>query len=47
MEKVLNNKEVSEENLLEQKRIIKSLIGLLNREEDEKYLLEVEKRNLE
>lgn len=47
LEEVLNNKDNSEENLIKHKQMIMQLIGFVNREEDEKYLMEVEKRNLE
>lgn len=33
--------------MIKHKQIITELIGFVNREEDEKYLMEVEKRNLE
>jgi hypothetical protein len=45
--KVVENKDVSEENLIKHKILIKELIGTVNREEDAKYLMSLEKRNFE
>jgi hypothetical protein len=45
--KVVENKDVSEENLIKHKILIKELIGAVNREEDAKYLMSLEKRNFE
>lgn len=47
MNDILDDKEVSEKNLIEHKKTILELIGFVNREEDERYLMEVEKKNLE
>ncbi len=44
---ILEDKDTSEENLIKHKQLIMELIGFVNREEDEKYLMEVQKRNLE
>lgn len=47
MVRLLENREVTEDNLIEHKRLIKETIGFMNKEEDEKYLMELEKKNFE
>ena len=47
LKNIVDDKSVNEENLIQHKRLILELIGFVNREEDERYLMEVEKRNLE
>ena len=44
---IIESKEVTNENLIEHKRLILELIGFVNREEDDKYLMSLEKKNLE
>jgi hypothetical protein len=44
---VLNDEGVNDSNLIEHKRVIKQLIGFINREEDERYLVGLEKKNVE
>lgn len=44
---IIESKEVTDENLIEHKRLILELIGFVNREEDDRYLMSLEKRNLE
>jgi hypothetical protein len=47
LNKVLENREATEENLIEHKRLAMELIGFVIREEDERYLMEIEKKNFE
>lgn len=41
LRETVDNKEVSEVNLINHKRLIYELIGFVNREEDERYLMEI------
>ena len=47
LQTVLDTRDVSESNLIDHKRLLLELIGFINREEDDRYLMEIEKRNLE
>mmetsp|Transcript_12499 Transcript_12499/g.12265 ORF Transcript_12499/g.12265 Transcript_12499/m.12265 type:complete len:106 (-) Transcript_12499:770-1087(-) len=47
LSQTLEDQTISPENLIEHKRLITQLIGCVNREEDERYLVELEKKNVE
>ena len=47
LQDTLHSKEITQDNIFKHKRIINELIGFINREEDERYLIEVQMKNLE